>query len=82
MLNLEIQNFRSIASSISKIWKLFRVFLTVQRYFTTNCFQKMYWLTLIRVICQPTLKEWLVGVLIPTDDGLLILTPQCQPLVL
>ena len=34
-------------------------------------------LTLIRVACQPTLKEWLVGILIPPDVGLLIPTPQC-----
>ena len=27
---------------------------------------------------QPTLKEWLVGILIPTDVGLLIPTPQCH----
>ena len=33
-------------------------------------------LTLIRVACQPTLKEWLVGILIPTDVGLLIPTLQ------
>ena len=31
-------------------------------------------LTLIRVASQPTLKEWLVGILIPTDVGLLIPT--------
>ena len=37
-------------------------------------------LTLIRVACQPivALKEWLVGILIPTDVGLLIPTPQCH----
>ena len=28
-------------------------------------------LTLMRVACQPTVKEWLVGLLIPTDVGLL-----------
>ena len=35
-------------------------------------------LTLIRVASQPTLKEWLVGILIPTDVGLLIPTTQCH----
>ena len=36
-------------------------------------------LTLIRVASQPTLKEWLVGILIPTDDvGLLLPTTQCH----
>ena len=30
-------------------------------------------LTLIRVASQLTLKEWLVGILIPTDVGLLTL---------
>ena len=34
--------------------------------------------TLIRVACQLTLKEWLVGILIPTDVGLLIPTTQCH----
>ena len=33
-------------------------------------------LTLIRVASQPTLKERLVGIFIPTDVGLLIPTPQ------
>ena len=34
-------NFRSVPSSITKIWKFFNfsVFLTVQIYFPTNCFQ-------------------------------------------
>ena len=27
---------------------------------------------------QPTLKEWLFSILIPTDVGLLIPTPQCH----
>ena len=35
-------------------------------------------LTLIRVASQPTLKEWLAGILILTDVGLLIPTPQCH----
>ena len=35
-------------------------------------------LTLIRVASQPTLKGWLVGILIPTDVGLLIPNPQCH----
>ena len=35
-------------------------------------------LTLIRVASQPTRKEWLVGILIPTDVGLLKPTPQCH----
>ena len=36
-----------------------------------------YLFTLIRVACQPTLKEYLVGILILTDVGLLVPTPQC-----
>ena len=41
----------------------------------------MTMLTLIRVASQPTLKEWLVGILIPTDVGLYQL-PNATPLVL
>ena len=40
--------------------------------------RKTFSLTRIKVASQPNIKEWLVDILIPTDVGLLIPTPQCH----
>ena len=60
---------RKVLNVVPKVMSEIRVRKSFEKY-KNVCVMSNFERTLIRVACQPTLKEWLVGILIPTDVGL------------